>query len=82
MGHVGPMRNRFWVEVVMAGVTAILAVITLISREWIELVFQVDPDQGSGLLEWGIVGGLAGATVIFSLLARAEWRQTATGLSQ
>ena len=42
MGHVGPMRNRFWVEVVMAGVTAILAVITLISREWIELVFQAD----------------------------------------
>jgi hypothetical protein len=69
------LRGRFWLEVVLAIATAALAVITLISREWIEVVFQVDPDRGSGLLEWAIVVALAVATVAFGLLARAEWRQ-------
>lgn len=75
------LRSRFWGEVALATVTAILTVVTLISREWIELVFRVDPDQGSGLLEWAIVFALAAATLIFSLLAHAAWRQTAASSS-
>ena len=68
-------RVRFWIEVILAIVTAALLLLTLISREWIEEVFGVEPDAGSGGLEWGIVIALAVATVAFSLLARAEWKR-------
>ena len=70
-------RMRFWIEVVLAAVTAALLLLTLISREWIEEVFGVEPDAGSGALEWAIVIALAVAMVAFSLLARAEWKRGA-----
>jgi hypothetical protein len=69
-------RVRFWIEVILAAVTAALLLLTLISREWIEEVFGVEPDAGSGALEWAIVVALALATVAFSLLARAEWKRS------
>jgi hypothetical protein len=68
-------RIRFWIEVALAVITAGLAILTLITREWIELFFGVDPDAGSGALEWGIVIALAVATVAFSLMARAELKR-------
>lgn len=74
------LRSRFWVELGLATVTTILTVVTLISHEWIEIVFGVDPDGSSGLLEWGIVVALAVATLSFGLLARSEWRQAATSM--
>jgi len=70
-------RVRFWIEVILAAVTAALLLLTLISREWIEEVFGVEPDAGSGALEWAIVIALAVAMVAFSLLARAEWKRGA-----
>jgi hypothetical protein len=71
------VRTRFWVESALTVLTFVLTIVTLISREWIEIVFGWDPDGGSGLLEWGIVVALAVATVGFGLLARAEWRHAA-----
>jgi hypothetical protein len=47
-----------------------LAVLTLITREWIELVFGVDPDKGSGALEWAITIGLFAAAAALALVAR------------
>jgi hypothetical protein len=69
------IKNRFVIEAALASGTAVLTLVTLISREWIEVVFHVDPDAGSGLLEWAIVVALAAATLLFSLLARADWRR-------
>jgi len=38
-----------------AVVSGILAVLTLVVHDWIEAVFGVDPDGGSGLVEAAIV---------------------------
>jgi hypothetical protein len=73
------LRSRFWVQVGLGSVTAALTVITIISREWIEVVFGVDPDHGSGVVEWGVVVALGAATVLLVLLARVEWQQALTG---
>jgi hypothetical protein len=69
------LRARFWVESGLAVITAALAIVTAVTPDWIELVFNVDPDEGSGLLEWGFV--LAGiVAVVLLLLARLEWRRS------
>jgi hypothetical protein len=72
------VRIRFWIEAALASLTAGLFVLTLISREWIELLFGVDPDGGDGSLEWAIVGILLATTVVFAWLARVEWRRAAS----
>lgn len=69
------VRQRFWVETVLAVTTGVLAVVTLISREWIEIVFGVDPDGGSGSLEWAIVVALLFTTGVAGVLARMEFRR-------
>jgi apolipoprotein N-acyltransferase len=69
------LRRRFWVEAVLAGTSALLLVLTLISREWIELIFGVDPDSGSGAAEWLIVVLVAALAFTCSALARIEWRR-------
>ena len=71
-------RIRFWIEAALALLTAGLFVLTLISREWIELLFGVDPDGGDGSLEWAIVAVLLVVTVLFTWLARVEWRRAAS----
>jgi hypothetical protein len=72
------MRRRFYVEAVVAGLLAVLTVVTLISADWIEVVFGVDPDGGNGSLEWALVAVLAVASAALSLTA---WRERARSLS-
>ena len=71
------VRVRFWVEAGAAGLTAFLFVLTLLWPAWIEAIFRVDPDGGSGAAEWAVVAMLVAATGVFGLLARAEWRRPA-----
>ena len=71
------VRARFWIEAVLAALAGALFLLTLMSRDWIERVFGIEPDQGSGL-EWLIVGGLLVAVVLFGVMARAEWRRAQT----
>jgi hypothetical protein len=70
------MRTRFWLEAVLATLTTGLFLLTLISRNWIELVFGVEPDEGNGSLEWLIVGALFVASVVLIAAARAEWQRS------
>ena len=53
------VRRRYWIELGAAVLAFVLLLVTLVSKEWIETVFGVDPDGGSGALELAIVVGLA-----------------------
>jgi hypothetical protein len=68
-----PVRRRFWVEITLGSLSLALLVLTLITREWIEVLFGVDSDGGSGTLEWTVVCALAAATTMLALIARLEW---------
>jgi len=68
-------RARFWVESGLAVLSGCLALVTLVWHNWIELLFGVEPDGGDGSFEWGLVVFLLSATMIFSVLARVEWRR-------
>ena len=70
------LRLRFWLEAGLGSLTGILFVVTLFWRDWIEILFNVDPDEGNGALEWSIVGALFVVTVALFVLARYEWRRT------
>ena len=67
------VRRRFWIEAFCALAGAALFVLTLFSREWIELAFGVDPDGGSGALEIGIAIALLAGAALSAALARHEW---------
>jgi hypothetical protein len=69
-----PLGIRFWLESTAAGVAAGLGVVTLLWRDWIEAVFGIDPDHGSGAVEWLIVMALSAVAVLLGWTARLEWR--------
>lgn len=70
------LRPLFWIEALLALGNAILLVMTVLWKDWIEIVFDVDPDAGSGALEWAIVAITLLLTIAFLALARSEWRRS------
>jgi hypothetical protein len=44
---------------------------------WLEVVFGVDPDHGSGAVEWAVVIIALLGSATLTLLARYEWRLAA-----
>ena len=68
-------RRRFWFELAAAGICSILFVVTLFWNDWIEVIFRLDPDEGSGALEWLIVGAVFVLALLSSVLARREWHR-------
>lgn len=71
-------RHRFWVEAILGVVTGALALTTMVWHDWIELVFGMDPDGGSGAAEWVVVLVLLVLSAVLAAAARQEWRRTAT----
>jgi len=69
------MRVRFGAEVAGAATAGVLAIVTLFSRDWVEVLFRVDPDHGSGVLEWALVVALAVISIVLTRAARCRWRQ-------
>jgi hypothetical protein len=69
------LRARFLLESAIACVTAAVALLTLVRHEWIERLFSVDPDGGSGALEWAVVLLLFFIAVVSGASARLEWRR-------
>jgi hypothetical protein len=72
------LRRRFWVEAFIAVAAALALVLTLSRPEWIEEVFGVEPDAGSGWAEWLITAGLFAAALGSSVLGALEWRRPRT----
>lgn len=60
---------------IFAIVLAVAAMLTAIWPSWIELAFRVDPDYGSGALEWGLAGTFAALSVVALLLSRRASRE-------
>ena len=72
----GP-RTLFWVELVFAATSLVIAGLTIMWPDWIELVFKVDPDGGNGSLEWTVVVVAAMLSLVAGLLARSDWKKVA-----
>jgi hypothetical protein len=53
----------------LAGLTMALAALTAAVPDWIEAVFGLDPDAGSGATEWIVVGVLATASLLLAAYA-------------
>ncbi len=69
-------RPLFWIEVGLAAITGLLALITPIFPDWIEFVSGWDPDQHDGSVERMIVVGLFVVTIVMVGAAAIEWRRT------
>ena len=69
------VRIRFWAETALAGFSGVFFLLTLLWKDWIEIIFGVDPDHHSGSLEWLIVAVALVATIAFAVLARLDWRR-------
>lgn len=69
------LHGRFRLQTGVAAISVVLLLTTLLWRDWIEIVFRVDPDHGNGSLEWSIVAVTAVAAITCLILARLEWRR-------
>jgi hypothetical protein len=68
------VRLRLMVEVSAAVASMAAFALTLIRRDWIEVLSGVNPDHHSGAMEWLILGVFLAVGVIAATLGRAEWR--------
>jgi hypothetical protein len=76
MAH--PLRKRFWLELALAVLSLAAIALIVVSSSWVEKLTGLDPDQGSGALEWAVVAFLVCATASMGALARSELRRAAT----
>jgi hypothetical protein len=70
------LRKIFWWETAGAVACAVLFIVTLFNREWIEVLFGVEPDGGNGTMEWAVVVVLAALTLLSVTLVSREWRRS------
>jgi apolipoprotein N-acyltransferase len=76
----GRLRILFYLESAGAVASIALLALTLAWRNWIEIVFGVDPDRNSGLAEIAVVAAFAAIAFACSLRAGWEWRRARAGL--
>ncbi len=68
---------RFWFESLAAAVSTGSFLLTVLWKDWIELLFGLDPDHANGSIEWGITALALAASLTFFFMARHEWRRVA-----
>ena len=75
MNHYASLRARL--ETLLAILAASLFVLSLITRDWIEVIFRVDPDRHSGSVEWTLAASCAVVALASGFLARRDWKRLA-----
>ena len=77
------LSAAFWIELTLSLISAFLTVLTFAWPDWIEGIFDVDPDAGTGSSEWGITLAFVVATLALAALTRRTWRRDrrSTGFS-
>jgi hypothetical protein len=66
---------RFWLATGLAVLNAAFSALTLAWRDWIEILFGVDPDHHSGSLEWAVVTVSLTVAVALAAAAGVGWRR-------
>ena len=74
-GNIRLHRARLWAASWLSVVNGLLLALALLRPDWLEGFLPVDPDGGSGAVEWAIVAVLLVLTLASSRVARAEWLQ-------
>lgn len=70
------------IEMVLAAIFAALAIVTLTWPTWIESLSGLEPDRGSGELEWLITAVFAVVAVGAALLSRRDYRTANRNLAE
>lgn len=65
---------RFWTEVILAACSAVATALSIAWPQWIEAIFEESPDGGDGSAERLVAVVFLAATMVFSWLARKDWR--------
>jgi hypothetical protein len=69
---------RAKIELGFAVVFAVITAVTLLWPAWIESLFGIAPDHGSGEAEWLLVAVLALAGLLLGLLGRRDYSAAVT----
>lgn len=75
MSRARSIRRRAWFEWALALAAVVLAAVTLVWHDWIEVVLGIDPDEDSGAVEWAIVVGLALVAFVAAVSGSHELRR-------
>jgi hypothetical protein len=67
---------RFWFETSTAVLGLALFVLTLVTREWFELLTGIDPDGGNGALEIALAVTLLALSAVSAFAARRQYERT------
>lgn len=73
----GVRKFPVWLKASLAAVALSLGVLTIVTRDWIEVILGVDPDGGSGSIEWLIVTVFFATALLIARVAGWEWRHNA-----
>ena len=76
------MTTRIRLEAALGCLSAVLCLLTLAWKDWIEGVFGWDPDRHNGAMEWLIVVGTLAAALLFGGMAARDRRRLVALASQ
>lgn len=65
---------RYRLECLLTIVSGVALLLAVVAPQWLEAVSGLEPDGGSGAVEWGLASALAVSTAMWFLLARHHRR--------